>query len=57
MPEYGEGIYIGSAVSNWEFKIPDRSNRNKVLFNIKIRMKNGREYFFLYKNLSDILSY
>ena len=30
---------------------------NKVLFNIKIRMKNGREYFFLYKNLSDILSY
>jgi hypothetical protein len=28
---YGEGIYIGSAVSNWLGGLPDRSDRNKVL--------------------------
>jgi hypothetical protein len=30
----GEGVYIGSALSNWESKSkPDKSNRNKVLNN------------------------
>jgi hypothetical protein len=32
---FGEGVYIGSALSNWESKSkPDKSNRNKVLNNI-----------------------
>jgi hypothetical protein len=30
---YGEGVYIGSAVSNWDNDKPDYSNRNKVLNN------------------------
>jgi hypothetical protein len=32
-PGYGEGVYIGSALRNWEKNTPDRSNRNKVLSN------------------------
>jgi len=30
---------------------------NQILINIKKRMKTRNEYFFLYKHLSDILSY
>jgi hypothetical protein len=30
---YGEGIYFGSAVSNWLGGLPDRSDRNKALNN------------------------
>ncbi len=35
-PEYGEGLYIGSALSNWpdvSDSKPDKSNNNKVLRN------------------------
>ncbi|OUM40497.1 hypothetical protein CI784_13365 [Arthrobacter agilis] len=29
-PEYGEGIYLGSAKSNWTGGVPDRSDRITV---------------------------
>lgn len=37
--DFGEGIYIGSAISNWEkytgsSSTPDRSNRNQILDNV-----------------------
>ncbi|CAG2178965.1 unnamed protein product, partial [Oppiella nova] len=32
-PGYGEGVYIGSAVSNWESNKPDKSDRNQILNN------------------------
>ncbi|QFU87249.1 right-handed parallel beta-helix repeat-containing protein [Amycolatopsis sp. YIM 10] len=32
-PDYGEGIYFGSAKSNWPGGTPDRSDRNKALNN------------------------
>lgn len=42
-PGYGEGIYIGSAVSNWAQHtggLPDRSDRNQIL-NTKILATTG----------------
>ncbi|CAG2120003.1 unnamed protein product [Medioppia subpectinata] len=30
---YGEGVYLGQAVSNWQGGKPDKSDRNKVLNN------------------------
>ena len=30
---FGEGVYIGSAVKNWENHHPDRSDRNKISHN------------------------
>jgi len=32
-PGYGEGLYFGSAVSNWVDGKPDKSNRNKAINN------------------------
>ncbi|CAG2180373.1 unnamed protein product, partial [Oppiella nova] len=32
-PGFGEGVYIGSAVSNWEDDKPDKSDRNQILNN------------------------
>jgi len=32
-PAYGEGLYFGSAVSNWVDGKPDKSNRNKAIDN------------------------
>jgi hypothetical protein len=32
-PGFGEGIYLGSANSNWPDKQPDRSDRNRVIGN------------------------
>lgn len=32
-PGFGEGVYIGSAVSNWEDQKPDHADRNKILNN------------------------
>ncbi|MCW2528924.1 MAG: Parallel beta-helix repeat protein [Pseudonocardiales bacterium] len=43
-PSFREGIYLGSAVSNWPTWAgaqPDRSDRNEILDNHHIDIKEG----------------